>query len=80
MFLTSPINSSSPIPLINPQEKIKKTLLRFTFNHLFIFAFFPPLFGLSFAFIIGYLLDYNNLFNYEWHCGVCVKMQLILIF
>lgn len=73
MFLTtdSPINSSSPTPLINSHKKLKQTLLRFTFTHLFICAILPPLIGLLLAFIVGYLLDYNKLFNYEWHCGVC---------
>lgn len=72
-------SSTNNFDASNNQEKIVnnfQTLLKFNFNLIFFISTIMPFIGLIFVFLIGILFDFNDLFNYEWNCGV----SLFIIF
>lgn len=53
-------------------------LLKFNFNKIYIITTVLPSFGLIGVFLIGILFDFNDLFNYEWNCGVSSLFLIII--
>lgn len=47
-----------------------EVLLHLSFKQLAIFTFVPSFGALLLTFIVGFGLDYIELLNYEWTCGV----------
>lgn len=50
-----------------------QVLLQLDAPTLGLITFMPPVFALGFAFLVGFLFDYDKLLNYEWTCGVSLN-------
>lgn len=61
-------NDESERPLLKQKETL--VLLKFSFQRLFLFTFVPSVGSLILVFLVGFGLDYAQLLNYEWSCGV----------
>jgi hypothetical protein len=72
----SPVSSESSDDsgkqLITWQESV--VLLSISIKHLVVLTFVPSILSLILVFVIGFGIDYLELLNYEWTCGVSLKI------
>lgn len=70
----SEASSSSGKPLLKWQEPV--VLLSVSIKRLIILAFFPSISSLILVFLVGFGIDYLQLLNYEWTCGVSIFLMI----
>lgn len=65
---SEPSNDDSEKPLLKSREP--EILLSLPFQRLAIYTFVPSIGALILVFLVGFGVDYMELLNYEWTCGV----------
>lgn len=70
---TSTANESER-PLLKQKQYVQ--LFKLDFRTLVLSTFLPSVGSLIFVFLVGFGMDYLELLNYEWTCGVSLAIEL----